>query len=175
MTKKVTRDSPLLSLFTIGYGGWERDKWVKAVLKTEARLLVNVKRFPGRAYSQQFSGRILERTFARLGVRYLELPDLGPSEDILEHYTAHGSVREDFPVFLGDYMEYLDTSEDAREALVTLIIQLTLHETVIMVCAEHEHTSCHRSGLGRRVAELEPGVRVIHVDSKGWHVAVGGV
>lgn len=97
------------------------------------------------------------------------LRELGPPSDLLDEFKnevenrkmrgmcsegAHNSVWEDIE-FEERYRDYLDGSQEAREALDTVVELLESDEDVVLVCYEDtDKKRCHRTVLVERISKM---------------------
>jgi uncharacterized protein (DUF488 family) len=141
---------PRAMLFTVGYEGRTAAQLALRVREAGVTRVVDV-RASARSPRPGFSKGPLSRALEAAGLEYRHLPEAGnpfraqAAEDLagaLESYRAHLAARP------GIVDAVLRAAEGARTALL---------------CAEANPARCHRSVLARRIAEVAPGVAVVHL------------
>ncbi len=151
-------------LFTIGHSNHPIEAFLSLLERAcGARLLVDVRRYPGSRRHPHFGRGPLEAALSERGVAYRHAPELGGHREPVEG-SANGAWRE--PAFRG-YADHAATAE-FRSALAELLRSADEQPTVAM-CAEADPCHCHRRLLAD--AAVAAGAGVEHVLADGGRVA----
>lgn len=128
------------AFFTIGYEGSSFEGYLNRLIKNSVDILVDVRRNPlSRKYG--FSKKTLSDTVAKLGIKYLHIPELGiDSEHRQNLKTAHDYQR------LFDRYERVELKQNA-EALSRLRNILSDRNRVAITCFEADSCMCHRGRI----------------------------
>lgn len=132
-------------LYTLGHSSRTEEEFLDILRSVEARIVVDVRRFPGSRRNPQFGRENLERTLPRQGIAYLPLG------------KELGGFRKN------GYETYMQTDE-FKEGLSRLEAAAPKGPMVIL-CSEALYFRCHRRHLAD--ALLERGFPVRHLLMKG--------
>ncbi len=89
------------------------------------------------------------------GCRYIHLPELAPTKEILNDYRADG----DWP----RYVERFEALMDARDIPATLDRAEFEAAASCLLCSEATPEQCHRRLVAERLAAHWPGVEIVHL------------
>lgn len=90
-----------------------------------------------------------------LGIRYLHLLDLAPTDDLLEQYRKYKDWQK--------YHEAFAELMRERKAIPSALKTLSPFKSPCLLCAEDEPDKCHRRVVAELMAEEQPGTEVIHL------------
>ncbi len=142
----VPRAAALRAVYTIGYEGRTLDRFLDCLLQTGIETLVDVRSNPfSRKYG--FSQDALRLLTAKVGVRYVSLPELGVDSELRKDMAADGARQR-----LLDYYEHEILPE--REGPVERAGQLLKDDVSALMCFEADARDCHRGRLAKRLVEV---------------------
>ena len=130
-------------LFTIGYEGRSIDAWLNELLKSNVRLLCDVRHNPlSRKYG--FSKKSLSAHCERVGIGYLHLPALGIESQQRQNLN---SVDDRIHLFAA----YGSRIQTQKEDLAQIENLIRLHKRVALMCFELCEQDCHRGTLAKEL------------------------
>jgi len=133
-----------MALFTIGYEGRTLEECVAILLEQAIDVVVDVRRLP-LSHKPGFSKTRLSESLESHGIHYVHMPELGSPKEWREELRHTG----DFPQFFRRYRAGLAT----QEASLASLHRLECEQRICLLCVERSHRHCHRSVLGRTLAE----------------------
>lgn len=143
-------------VFSIGYGGREREELLKQLVESGVDCVVDVRSSPFSKHQPEFTGSELRAFFPTHGLRYLFMGDqLGgrpPSDDCY----SDGKV---------DYTKVRE-KDFFRLGINRLLNGLQRGYKICLMCSEAHPGQCHRSKL-IGVALQEQSVQVVHLMKNG--------
>ena len=141
-----------MKVFTIGFTEKPASRFFDLIRKSGARRVVDV-RLNNTGQLAGFSKRDDLQFFLReiCGVDYIHIPELAPTQEILDAYKKHGGAWSVYE------SEFLDLMERRR-------IDASVAQSVIdqgcLLCSEHKPHHCHRrlvvEFLERKWGGLQP-------------------
>ncbi|NOX08065.1 MAG: DUF488 domain-containing protein [Gammaproteobacteria bacterium] len=141
-------------IYTIGYEGLSFESYVNQLLKSDVRLLCDVRKNPlSRKFG--FSKGVLSRLLPKLGVNYLHIPDLGIRSDMRQELNS----EEDYKKLFRAYVRTLPQKMGSLQLLKSLLNE---HQRIALTCYEKEHHSCHRHCVTDYL-ENKSNIRVRHI------------
>ena len=156
--EKARPEATEATLFaTIGYEGGSIESYVNRLIKTDVRLLVDVRKNPiSRKYG--FSKRTLSSLLGRLGIEYTHIPELGIESTDRQQLENQS-----------DYDRLFDKYESTvlvkqNKALEQLYQLLKTEQRIAITCFEKEHHQCHRSRVANAIESLSNNeVKSVHL------------
>jgi uncharacterized protein (DUF488 family) len=89
------------------------------------------------------------------GIEYVHVPDLAPTQEMLDAYSA----TKDWETYEADFAILM-----AERDMVRLVLQHTDgYESPCILCSEDDPAKCHRRLLAKAVAESRPGLEIAHL------------
>ncbi len=159
-------------LVTVGVYGYDAEHFFRALLDARVDTFCDIRRrraVRGHEYAFANSARLQAR-LAELGIRYLHLLDLAPSDALrksqqaVDHdqHTPRRQRTELSPAFVHGYAETVLAGFDSQDFVAR--VGPNAH-TVALLCVEREPAACHRSLLAQRLHD-DLGVPVRHLVPK---------
>ena len=139
-----------MKLYTIGYGGRQRDEFIDLVRQHDIRTVVDVRLRPDRAsmgiwVKAKTSDKGIEKWLKDAGIEYLSLIELG-------------NLFLEFTDWQDRYRQLL---EQAGSLLIGRLVGLS--EPYCLLCAEKRVAECHRFQIAEYLARTR-GVQVHHLE-----------
>jgi uncharacterized phage-associated protein len=133
------------AVYTAGYERLSCDDFLDSLLRCGMRRVIDVRANPiARRYG--FHRSTLQRNLASLGIDYLHLPELGiPGEE-----RADLATTADYD---GLFARYAADTLPRQKAAITRVTALQQERATALLCLEADPQRCHRSRLGRVVAD----------------------
>jgi hypothetical protein len=123
-------------LFTIGYEGKSIETFINTLIQNDIRLLCDVRKNPlSRKFG--FSKGKLEHITETVGIKYVNIPDLGIESD----KRSSLETVEDYKCLFSDYAETLPNLAPLLERVYSL---LCTNVRIALMCYEREPEMCHR-------------------------------
>ncbi|GAB6148426.1 DUF488 domain-containing protein [Stetteria hydrogenophila] len=153
--------------YTVGHSNRSLEEFIKLLLKVDASLVVDVRRWPTSRRLPHFASERLGEALRAHGIEYTWAPELGgyrrfgvdvPRE--LEERAPHCLKSPGFRA----YFVYLRVNESARRRLEWLA-RVAGERVVVIMCRERLPWRCHRK-LVADVLVLK-GVDVVHIIDEG--------
>lgn len=134
------------SLFTIGYEGVSLERYLQKLVKSNVKLLVDVRKNP-LSMKFGFSKTLLKRYCNSLGIEYLHIPEVG----IASNKRRQLNSQEDYDFLFADYRQttLLETKESQQE----IINLLQKHKRIALTCFEAKPCQCHRTHLAETISK----------------------
>lgn len=146
----------MVSISTIGYEGFTVDAWVSELKKEGVNLIIDVRELP-LSRRKGFSRTALSERLVSEGIEYRHARDLGNPKDLRHGLKDGGLCFDDFRAV---FLRILEEREDA----LRVVLGLAADHAVCLMCFEEDPSTCHRSIVAERIAELAPGeAEVRHV------------
>jgi uncharacterized protein (DUF488 family) len=137
------------TLFTIGYEGISLEIYLQKLVKSNVKLLVDVRKNP-LSMKFGFSKTLLKRYCNSLGVEYMHIPEVGINSDKRQQLEQQADYDRLFE-------EYRNTTLcETRESQQHILELLRRHRRIALTCFEAEPCQCHRSHLATAI-EHSPG------------------
>lgn len=145
-----------MKLYTIGFTQKRAEEFFDLLRMNHVKRLVDIRLRPGGQLSGFAKQEDLPYFLAYLadGCRYVHLPDLAPSDEILNDYRAD----KDW----GKYTERFEKLMEARGIPDTLN-QSDFEESSCLLCSEPAADHCHRRLVAERIALYWENVEIIHL------------
>lgn len=155
----MATSSGTCTVFTVGHGARPLDELIATLKGADARVLIDVRRFPGSRRHPQFARDSLERALPAAGIAYEWRGEVfgGRRRPSAKERSRHPAWRVDA---FRAYAEHMDTPE-LRQALKDLEERVRAGERVAVMCSETLWWRCHRRLLGD--ALLVHGFEVLHL------------
>ena len=132
-------DGKLVVVFTVGHSTRSIEEFI-ALLKLHAiKMVVDVRTIPKSRHNPQFNIDTLPESLARAGIGYMHIAELGGLRHARSDSPNTGWRNPSFRGF-ADYMQTREFKSGLDE-----LIDLALHQTVVIMCAEAVPWRCHRS------------------------------
>ena len=123
-------------LFTIGYEGKSVETFMNTLIQNDVRLLCDVRRNPlSRKFG--FSKGKLKHIAETIGIKYIQIPDLGIESDKRKSLDT----VEDYQYLFREYEKNLQNIIPQLEYLYSL---LNSNVRIALMCFENEPEMCHR-------------------------------
>jgi uncharacterized protein (DUF488 family) len=147
-------------LFTIGHGDREIQTFLDMLRAADARILVDVRRYPGSRRHPQLGRDALSAALRDAGIEYRWAGEtLGGRRPLRPDSPHHALRNEGFRA----YADHMDTRA-FQIALEELLAEAGSASVAIM-CAERHPSNCHRSLISDAV--VARGVKVVHLLEPG--------
>jgi hypothetical protein len=148
------KDAPSNVVYTIGYEGQSIDSFMKKVVASGVRRIVDVRCNPvSRKYG--FSKKTLSSVSNKLGLEYLHFPELGIPRESRQNLHS----QNDYDKLFDEYeRDILSTTEDAQDRLIRELKK----SASVLLCYEENCKQCHRYRLAKAVAN-KSGMRVVNL------------
>ena len=128
---------PGLRVYSIGYGGRTVTQVTKILESKGIEKIVDVRSYPN---SKWFGKQLLERRF---GDNYMSIPQLGGKD-----FTTH---------------EYQKWHKKVPRKALEELVQLSDQHVICLLCAEKDHTKCHRYYFIAKALKEDFGIEVKHL------------
>ena len=123
-------------LFTIGYEGKTIEEFVNVLIKSDIKLLCDVRKNPlSRKFG--FSKNKLAHIVEGVGINYIHIPELGIESD----KRASLDTKEDYFLLFKEYSKSLPSREEQLTQLHSLFLS---KKRIALMCYEKEPEMCHR-------------------------------
>lgn len=144
------------SIFTIGYGAREIERFIAVLKKQQIDFLIDIRSQPYSRYKPEFSKQALQRNLQKNGIRYVFMGDtLGGLPDDPDCYDEEGKV---------DY-DKIKKKEFYERGIGRLRQAYQNRLRVVLMCSEGKPEMCHRSKLiGETLIDEE--IHIAHIDEK---------
>jgi len=143
-------------LYTIGFRGKTAEAFFEALRVTDAARVIDI-RSGNTSQLAGFTKRDDLRYFLQviLGIGYLYVPDLAPSQEILRRYRED----HDWEAYREGFMQLLSDRK------VTQTLDVTVFEPCsVLLCSEADATQCHRSLVAEHLRHaFWPNLQIVHL------------
>ncbi len=143
-------------LYTTSYEGQEIAGFLKRLLETGVKTLVDVRELP-LSRKAGFSKNALATALSAKGVAYAHMPQLGCPKNIRDRYKADGNWAR----YTLDFDKYLAT----QTAAVTELAHIAGATTTALLCFEADFNRCHRTFVAR-AAVVAGAPAVAHITAR---------
>jgi uncharacterized protein (DUF488 family) len=145
-----------LNLYTIGFTQKSAEQFFGLLRQAGVKLLIDCRLRPETQLSGFAKGRDLAY-FVRMinGARYAHLPDLAPTDALLDGYRA----SKDWDTYARDFGALIA----ARRIETTIDRDLWAREAPCLLCSEHQPHQCHRRLVAEYLAEKWGEVTIEHL------------
>jgi uncharacterized protein (DUF488 family) len=152
---EVKRPAPApAAIYTLGYEGKSIDSFFDLIVRTGIQAIVDVRANPiSRKYG--FARRSMAGIAAKMGVRYVHIPELGISSKARKEL---GSVDS----YLKLFAEYEDRMLPRQTAALERASEAVSSFSAALVCRESDPDFCHRGRLASTLAALTS-LSVVHL------------
>lgn len=133
----LTGAIPDTRIYSIGYGGRTLPEIIKILSAKNVEKLVDVRSYPN---TKWFGKSHLE---SKLGDNYISIPELGGIK-----YSVH---------------QYKDWIAKVQKKTLDDLVELAEQHVICIICAENNHSNCHRSYFVSRVLKEKYGLEVCHI------------
>lgn len=155
--KTQTRSSAAQAteIFTIGFTRKSAEQFFESLRSAGVERVIDI-RLHNESQLAGFSKRRDLTYFLRiiLGIEYVHVPELAPTEDMLRAYRAQ---RGRWPVYERQFLWLM------QERRIEETLPRTLFERACLLCSEPEPDHCHRRLVVEHLARHWPGVEVHHI------------
>lgn len=129
---------------TIGYEGLSIEQYINKLIKSDIRILVDVRKNPlSRKYG--FSKKKLSELLSKVGIDYNHIPELG----IVSEKRSSLTTKSDYKKLFDDYEKtVLVNQQQALNKLYQIYID---KKRVAITCFEECHTMCHRHKVAEAI------------------------
>lgn len=144
------------SIFTIGYEGVSLEKYLNKLVKTNIKLLVDVRKNP-LSMKYGFSKTLLKRFCESLGIKYVHIPEVGINSNKRQTLEK----QEDYDILFESYKNTTlkETSTQQQE----IINLLNEYNRIALTCFESNICQCHRLPLAESLKTIESNLVVEHI------------
>ena len=143
------------SIYTIGYGARDLEKFLSVLTANQIQYLLDVRTSPYSSFKPEFSKNALKSFLEANGVRYLFVGDSLGGQPADQSCYTDGKV---------DY-EKVSQKEFFRAGIERLHKASRLGQRVALMCSEGKPENCHRSKLIGKTLTNE-GFEVLHIDEQ---------
>jgi uncharacterized protein (DUF488 family) len=133
------------SFFTLGYQSHTFRTLLTLLLRNHVSVLVDVRQNP-MSRKAGFSKEGLEQGLTSHGIEYIHYPCLGTPPKIRKEYILTGDIQRT----LSRYEKHLQARTDCLKSL----LKRTQAREFCLLCLESDYTSCHRSVIATKLAEM---------------------
>jgi len=148
--KDYTQPSRSTIVQTIGYEKTDLSAYIARLKVAGVSILVDVRERPI-SRKKGFSKSALAAAVHEVGIDYLHVHALGDPKS-----GRDAAKSGEFDLFVEIFSRHMVT-EQATTALSDLA-EMVLGKNICLTCFERDHTTCHRSIVAARLAELTGGV-----------------
>lgn len=135
---------------TIGYEGGSIEAYLNKLIKTQIRVLVDVRKNPiSRKYG--FSKNTLSSLLGKVGIQYMHMPELGIAS--ADRKTLN--TQKDYDRLFDRYEE--SVLKHQANAIKNLYEVYQENRHVAITCFEKSHCQCHRSRVATAIEKLSQG------------------
>jgi uncharacterized protein (DUF488 family) len=145
-----------LQIFTVGHSTRTVTDFLKILTSYHVTALADVRRYPVSSKNPQFNKKVIDQELSGNGIRYVWLNGLGGRRKGLGSASKNTCWRNTSFRSYADYMETTDFLDAMQE-----LLQLAVHETVAIMCAETVYWKCHRYMIADFLKS--EGVEVTHI------------
>jgi hypothetical protein len=140
-------DDASMCFFTIGYEGATLEGYLNCLIKSNVRLLVDVRRNPlSRKYG--FSKKTLSDTVKKLGMEYVHIPELGIASEKRQELNS----QADYDRLFDSYERHeLKENKLALEQLFGMFLDF---KRIAITCFEAHVCMCHRSRVANALSQF---------------------
>ncbi len=144
-----------MKVFTIGFTQKSAEEFFRAVRESGVKRVLDV-RLNNVSQLAGFSKRDDLRYFLReiCDVEYLHLPELAPTEEILDAYKKR---KSDWQTYTRDFTELL------RQRRVEGVVPRELIDDSCLLCSEAEPTRCHRRLVAEYLRDRWGDLEIVHL------------
>lgn len=147
--KKVESERPRCNqaiLFTIGYEGISFENYLTRLVRSDVRVLVDVRNNPI-SMKFGFSKGQLKRACENLGIKYVHIPEVGISSDRRQNLNSQADYDKLFEAYK---IDHLPQTVEFQNCILEL---LTQNHRVALTCFEADICQCHRKPLAESILE----------------------
>jgi uncharacterized protein (DUF488 family) len=144
-----------MKIYTIGFTKKSAESFFTKLRSTGASRLVDV-RLNNVSQLAGFSKRDDLRYFLRTicGIDYEHLPELAPTQSLLDEYKKHGG---DWPRYEREFLQLM------AERRVESGVRKDLLENSCLLCSEEKPTHCHRRLVAEYLDTKWGGLEIVHL------------
>jgi uncharacterized protein (DUF488 family) len=148
------------TLYTIGHSTRPLDEFIAVLNAHSIQTLVDIRSFPVSRRLPHFNREALEESFAKAGIRYLWLKELGGRRKKIRDDSPNVALRNDS---FRNYADYMLTTE--FEQGVAELVRVAEQSRTAYMCAERVYFHCHRMLVSDWL--VAHGHEVFHIDGLG--------
>lgn len=146
-----------MKLYTLGFTQKTAEQFFAVLAEAGVERMIDIRLKPGGQLAGFANRRDLPYFLRRLnGCRYLHLPELAPTPEILGDYRQ----GHDW----GRYVERFEALMDERGVPGTLDQDAFAREPSCLLCSEASPEQCHRRLVAERLARAWDGVEIVHLE-----------
>lgn len=129
-------------MYTIGYEGYDIQKFVKKLKDSNIQQLIDVREI---ALSRKngFSKSLLKMALNNAGIRYEHLKNLGSPKNIRHELKASSMNEADYKKFFREYKRHIHDEDVLNN--ISIIEGLARRKKSVMMCFEKDYKTCHRT------------------------------
>lgn len=144
-----------MRLFTIGFTRKSAEQFFTTLKKAGVERVLDV-RLNNTSQLAGFSKRDDLRYFLKAtgGMEYAHLPELAPTQDILDAYKKK---REDWPTYEKSFLTLME------ERKVSATLSPELFQSACLLCSEDQPDHCHRRLVAEHLREAWHNIEIIHL------------
>jgi uncharacterized protein (DUF488 family) len=146
-----------MKIYTIGFTQKRAEKFFELLCQNKIERLVDIRLKPGGQLAGFAKQEDLPYFLDKLadGCRYVHMPQLAPSAEILSDYRAGMEWT--------DYVERFEALMDERGIPDSLKRKEFEEHTSCLLCSEHTPEHCHRRLVAERLAVHWEDVEIVHL------------
>jgi len=129
------------TVYTLGHSNRNEEEFFHLLKKYHIDTVVDVRRYPSSLKFQHFNSGHLKRALKPFGIIYFWFGD------------QLGAFRPE------GYTEFM--LSDDYTAGIKKVTELAIRSTVVLICAEKDHTHCHRLFIADSLSKI--GFKVVHI------------
>jgi len=145
-----------MKLYTIGFTKKSAEQFFTRLCKAGVKRIVDV-RLNNVSQLAGFAKKDDLRYFAKTicGIEYVHLPELAPTQDILDAYKKQ---KGDWAVYEKRFLELM------RERRIEETVQRSILEDGCLLCSEDKPHHCHRRLVAEYLREKWGDVEIVHIE-----------
>lgn len=133
------------AVYTIGYEGMSIDYLLNTLMQRGIHRLVDVRRNPvARRYG--FHKSSMCRLCTSVDIEYIHMPEVGISSELRRCLNGPEAYEKLFKQYESEFLPQVQIAIDQ-------IADLVVDKATVLLCMEADPAMCHRTRLGRRIAE----------------------
>jgi uncharacterized protein (DUF488 family) len=145
-----------MAIYTIGFTKKTAERFFNLLGENQIQCLVDIRVHPGGQLSGYAKGDDLAYFLRQiLQCRYIHLPELAPTEEILSEYRSHKKWDR--------YVEQFEALMDQRNVPDCLDQTLFSESRCCLLCSEATPDQCHRRLVAERLAKHWTGKEIVHL------------
>ena len=145
-----------MKLYTIGFTKKSAEQFFTKLCRAGVKRIVDV-RLNNVSQLAGFAKKDDLRYFANVicGMEYVHLPELAPTQDILDEYKK---LKGDWSVYEKKFLELME------QRRIEESVSKDILENGCLLCSEHKPHHCHRRLVAEYLKDKWGGIEIIHIE-----------